>query len=399
MMAGQDIIDCHEHLVPEKERTDNPQDVFTLFSTYTMCDLASAGMDVESWTNEKSLQRRWEKFKPYFAAIRHGSYARAALLTAKMVYGFDDINDDNYQALSEAIAAENTPGIYKRMLCDRCRIRASLTQCSAVNIARPLVPVMLIEVLTQIRRLCQLESLAGELGKDTPKTLDDYLALAEDFLHKWIAEGAVGIKMFSRPYINADRKAAEGAFAKLLNGEELEQPSGFCVEVLENYLTHKLVDMAAELDLVVAVHAGVWADFRYNDSKNMLSFIPEHPRAKFDLFHLGMPSVRDTIMIGKDFPNVFLNLCWTHIVSQVQACSGIDELIDQVPTSKVFAFGGDYAVSVEKVVGHLHMAKENFAQVFGRRIDRGLMSFDEAAEIIKLWFWDNPLRVYSRLKV
>ena len=38
-MSGMDIIDCHEHLPPEKERTDSPQDVFTLFSHYVQWDL------------------------------------------------------------------------------------------------------------------------------------------------------------------------------------------------------------------------------------------------------------------------------------------------------------------------------------------------------------------------
>ncbi len=44
-MAQMEIIDCHEHLPPEQERTDSPQDVFTLFSQYTHYDLLSAGLD------------------------------------------------------------------------------------------------------------------------------------------------------------------------------------------------------------------------------------------------------------------------------------------------------------------------------------------------------------------
>ena len=129
----------------------------------------------------------------------------------------------------------------------------------------------------------------------------------------------------------------------------------------------------------------------------MLELALQHPRADFDLYHLGMPSVRDAVMIGKNLHNVYLNLCWTHIVSQVQACSGIDELLDQVPVNKVLAFGGDYSRPVEKVVGHLHMAREDFATVLGRRIDRDLMGHDEAVALLIAWFWHNPLALYSRL--
>jgi hypothetical protein len=145
-MVEMDIIDCHEHLPPEHVRTDSLQDVFTLFSHHTGYDLVSAGMGSQEYESlvdhNVSLDKRWQKFRPYWQAIRFGNYARAALLTAKLVYGFDDINDETYQGLSEKITAENTPGIYKRILCDRCRIRAALTQCCRTDVKRPLVSLM-----------------------------------------------------------------------------------------------------------------------------------------------------------------------------------------------------------------------------------------------------------------
>ena len=413
-MEQLDIIDCHEHLGPEKERTESQQDVFTLFTLYTHCDLNSAGMDWPSWKGQEwpferkkpvydslfdydiPLKKRWEIFKPWWAKIRYGSYARAALLTAKKVYGFDDINDETYQGLSEAIAAENTPGIYKRMLCDRCNIRASLTQCDRTDVERPLVPVMQVVGLYTIGTSEQLEALAQRYGFDVPGDLDEMTDFADKILQKWLDAGAVGIKIISRNFPQVNKKDAEKAFEKLFDSKE---PDAAAVEPLNNYLYHRIIDIATEKDLVVAVHAGIWGDFRELDSKYMLKIASAHPQTKFDLYHLGMPSVRDTIVIAKNYPNVFLNLCWSHIISQVQCCSGIDELLDQVPINKVLAFGGDYIRPVEKVVGHLHMARENFAKVFGSRIDRELMSFDQACEILKLWFWDNPLKLYNRLSL
>ena len=401
-MARMEIIDCHEHLPPEQERTGSAQDVFTLFSHYTQYDLLSAGMEAKEYKSlfdyNIPLDKRWAKFAPHFQAIRYGSYARAALLTAKMVYGVEDINDKTYAVLSEKIAAENTAGIYKRVLGERCGIKVALTQCQRTDVARPLVPVMPGVNLTRIRNSKQLQELGDDAGRGLPRDLDEYLALAKATLGKWVAQGTVGIKLRSIYNLPADRKAAEQAFKRLLNGEELSTDDRD-FEVLENFLTHKVIDLAADLELVVAVHAGIWGDFRNLDPKFMLTLAPAHPRAKFDLYHLGMPFVRDAIVVGKNLPNVHLNLCWTHVISQVQACSGIDELLDQVPLNKILAFGGDYRRPVEKVVGHLHMARENFAKVFGRRIDWGMMSFDQAIGILKLWFWDNPLGLYSRLRL
>ena len=401
-MGRMDIIDCHEHLPPEEERTSSPQDVFTLFSHYTKQDLLSAGLESKEYESlfdySAPLAERWTKFQPYWQAIRHGSYARAALLAAKKVYGVEDINEKTHQELSEKIAVENFPGIYKRMLCDRCRIRVALTQCSRTDVGEPLVPVMPGVAFTWIRNRKELEELAGAAGREVPENLDGFLDLTKATMEKWVAEGAVGIKLRSIYNVPGDRKAAEQAFRRLLNGEELKLDERY-YNTLENFLTHEVIDLAAELDLVVAVHAGIWGDFRNLDPKYMLTLAPAHPKAKFDLYHLGMPFVRDAIVVGKNLPNVYLNLCWTHIISQVQACSGIDELLDQVPVNRILAFGGDYRRPVEKVVGHLHMTREDFAEVFGQRIDRGLMSFEQAIEILKLWFWDNPLKLYSRLQI
>lgn len=401
-MARMDIIDCHEHLPPEDVRTSTPQDVFTLFSHYTMHDLISAGMDPKDHESlfhyDVPLERRWAKLAPYWQAIRYGSYARAALIAAKEVYGIADINEKTYQELSDRIAAENTPGIYRRILCDRCRIRASLTQGAMTGLDYPLVPVGRGFSLHQLLEFQDIENLTRITGGEVPRTLDQYLVLCRKILEKWNSDGAVGIKLKSLHNVLADRRAAEQAFGNLLDRGNLKQDQlGF--EVLQNFLIHEIIDMAAELDLVISVHAGIWGDFRTMDPKFMLTLAPAHPQATFDLYHLGMPFVRDAIVVGKNLPNVYLNLCWTHIISQAQTRSGIDELLDQVPLNKILAFGGDYRRPVEKVVGHLHMARENFAEVFGRRIDRGLMSFDQAVAILKQWFWDNPLRLYSRLQV
>jgi len=409
-MAEMDIIDCHEHLPPERDRTASPQDVFTLFSHYTRHDLFSAGLDRDAdqigpWDGPRRqyeslfdynipLARRWETFKPYWERIRYGSYARAAVLTARMFYGVDDINDATYRELSDRIAEANKPGIYRRILCDTCRIRASLTQGQLAGCELPLVPVMRV---TNLCRFQTPDALEQTLGAGI-RSLDACVDALEKNIEQGIRDGAVGIKLTAGHNVPPDGTAAEVSLKKLLDGEKL-LPDAHGFEPLANYLVHTAIDIASEHKLVVAVHAGVWGDFRQIDCKHMLTLAPAHPRANFDLYHLGMPSVRDAIVIAKNLPNVFLDLCWTHIISQAQACSGIDELLDQVPVNKVLAFGGDYSRPIEKVVGHLHMAREDFARVFASRIDRGLMNFEEAVSILKQWFWDNPLDLYTRLSV
>jgi predicted TIM-barrel fold metal-dependent hydrolase len=411
-MSAMDIIDCHEHLPPEKQRTGEPQDVFTLFSHYTRHDLFSAGMDrdadnlnpfdvrrpvYESLFDQRiPLAKRWATFEPYWERIRHGSYARAAILTARMVYGVGEISGRTFAELSERIAAENTPGIYRRILSDRCRIKASLTQNALHGCEAPLVPVVWCLDKSSFRTPKALAALCAEHGWQV-RDLADCLALIGRHLDDAVAAGAVGMKTYVGRSPKPDAAAAEDCLKKVLGGGTVE-PDEYGGDPLGNYLLHHAIDMAAERNMVIAIHAGVWGDFRQIDCKHLLDLSFTHPHADFDLYHLGMPSIRDAIMIAKNKPNVFLNLCWCPIVSQVQTCSGIDELLDEVPVNKILGFGGDYGRPIEKIVGHLHMARENFARVFGARIDRGLMSEDDARSILRLWFWDNPLALYKRLK-
>jgi predicted TIM-barrel fold metal-dependent hydrolase len=142
------------------------------------------------------------------------------------------------------------------------------------------------------------------------------------------------------------------------------------------------------------VHTGYWDDFRELDPKLMLSFAPRRPDVRFDMFHLGAPMLRDAALIGKNLPNVTLNLCWLPLISQVQLDRSLDELIDLVPVNKIIAFGGDYRLCVQKAWGALVMARECAASALARRVDAGDFDRAEALRIAKLWFHDNPTRIY-----
>ena len=81
--------------------------------------------------------------------------------------------------------------------------------------------------------------------------------------------------------------------------------------------------------------------------------------------------------------------------SQVQTERMLDELIDLVPVNKIIAFGADYLFAVQKVWGHLVMARECVASALARRVDAGDFDRAEALRIARLWFHDNPARIYK----
>ncbi len=393
-MAEMEIIDCHEHLAPERDRLATPVDVFTLFSHYTSADLRVAGMSQDAYRSlfdqDIPLDQRWATFRPYWQEIRWGSYARAALLAAKRFYDVDDINDETYEVLSQRIRRANTPGIYERVLADACNIRVALTQCCSTDLDSPiLVPLMPIFFDT-----LSWDALANELcvADTDATTLDDYVDALGRYIVRSKAEGAVGLKMFSHPYSPPDKAAAETAFNALRSDPEmrLTQPNP-----LNDYLVDRGIAIGTANDMVIAVHTGYWGDFRELDPLHMIPILQRYPDTKFDIYHLGYPWVRETLMLGKRIPNEWLNFCWKHIISQRFAVDGLDEAIDLVPMNKILIFGGDYSLAVEKVYGHLVMAREDIAEVLARRIRAGQMNESQALELARKWFWDNPKELYN----
>jgi len=400
-----DIIDAHEHLPPEKERVAQKQDVFTLFSHYTRHDLISAGMaqEVRDWIldPQQPLDERWKKFAPFLPAIRHSSYARAAFIAAREFYGHGDVTAQNYRELSERIQAANTPGIYQRVLGDKCRIKVALTQQGHTRyqddpLLKP-VPNIGSVSLAGARSWADVEEQAAAFGRRV-QSVDDYVEVAREQFRRWKEEGAVGLKMTAQAFSNPSKESAEQAFRCLAEGGDGESPrknAEHLQRIVSHYLTELCVEMAADIGWTVAVHCGVWGDFRTIDAQLMIPFVQRHPRVRFDLYHLSVPYVRQCAVIAKNLPNVFLNLCWTHIISQRMTCAALDETMDLVPVNKIIAFGGDYSRPVEKVYGHLLMAREDIASVLGRRVDESLLGLDEAKRLAHEWFCENPKRIYG----
>jgi predicted TIM-barrel fold metal-dependent hydrolase len=396
-MEQFEIIDAHEHLGPEQTRLEKEVDVFTLFAHYTRGDLAVAGMSEPQYQSlfnqDIPLEGRWRIFAPFWERIRWTSYSRAALLAAQKFYGFDDINERTYGPLSEAMKEANTPGLYQRVLGDACGIRLALTQCQRTDLGSPLLaPVMPLAYFMQTWTDLARPHFDPSA---TIRSLDDYVDAACRYIVRVKSEGAVGLKMASNPYGEPSRSEAVSLFEQLRSGTVERLPDA---NPLRDYVVDRLIAFAAEQDLTIAVHTGYWGDFRRLDPLHMIPLLQRHPRARFDIYHLGYPWMREALMLGKGFPNVWLNLAWTHIISQRFATTGLDEAIDLVPSNKVLAFGGDYGVPVEKVYGHLVMAREDIADALARRISEGQMSETQALDLARKWFWDNPVELY-RLQV
>jgi predicted TIM-barrel fold metal-dependent hydrolase len=399
-MSSFEVIDCHEHLISEQERLAMSVDVFTLFRGYNAYTLNAAGLSQEIafttlYDPAVPLDERWALAREAWERSRHTSYARALLLCIQKFYGYDDLNDDTYGPISMAMQQANVPGLYQRVLGDACRIHTALN----IPIGSPFVPApepfmafipmmpFYFEGIPSREAVLHPAFAPGA----TVETLDAYLQAMTAYLTAAKAAGAVGIKIASIAYGEPDRAEAERLFARLRDHNEVPPE----LNALRDYLADHTLACATELDLPVAVHAGYWGDFRKLHPLHLIPLLERFPDTRFDIFHLGYPWVRDTLMLAKGFPNAWINMCWTHVLSQKMATDALDEALDLLPTSKILGFGADYWRPVEKVYGHLVMARVDIARALAIRVADGRMTETQALDIAHRWLWDNPVELYK----
>jgi len=403
-IEAMDIVDAHEHLPAEAVRLEKPADLFTLFSHYTRLDLFQAGMSQEAYRSlfdrDVPLDVRWKTFAPFWRRIRWTCFARPARIAAKKFYGCDDINARTYRDLSDAIARANTPGIYGRVLRDACHIRVCLTNAYDTDVTSDLlIPVLWPPLMNDVKTWDDLRHPVFD-PQAAVASLDDYLEAARRYVGRAKAGGAVAFKMLAWPVGAPDRRQADECFRRLKSGavKTLEGLGPRGSNPLRDYLADEFIRFAGANDMVIAVHTGFLGTMRHHHAMDVAPLIMRHPAVRFDVYHLGYPRVREALVLAKCQPNVWVNFCGTYLLSPRFAQAALEEAIDLLPDSKIIAFGGDYGgpqgVPVEKVFGHLTMAREAVVRVLARRIAEGQMDHAEAADMARRWFFDNPKELY-----
>ena len=403
-MAEMPVIDAHEHLPTEEAVVAAPADVFTrIFCHYSLGMAEAAGLPNARPRMRHTavpLAERWRLFRPYLDAVRHTGYAQAGLITARDLYGVEDVNDDTYELLSERLVEKNKPGLYDWVLKETCRIEHILNQgLTASAWAEPRGGY----AVSVDRSFLALASLsAGKMRKLHDTWAEKHggpFADADEWIAFWLDDlvesGAVGLKFGANlPVECIEADAANALYRKLTAGELSDEESG----QLGAYLMHRAIAGAGPRGLPCAFHcglqAGAWADFRATHPLRLIPLFRAYRETTFDLYHGGIPWVSEIVVAANQFPNVCLNLCWCHQISPWMTGRMMNECLDLVPATKVIGFGGDNVMGPEKTYGVLVMARENMARALAARIRRGQIGESAALDVARLWLYDNPKRIY-----
>ncbi|MHB9025327.1 MAG: amidohydrolase family protein [Armatimonadota bacterium] len=386
-MSAISTVDAHQHLNQETPlETDLCQVI--VGDNYLATDLVSAGLTPEIRDRIKDpaipLMERWRLLAPFWRESRHSSYAQAHLITYRECYGAQGLADEEIEGISTQVAKDfRAPGLFTRVFADRCGISDVLTQGVFHGGEAPRFHYV-------ARPFDRADFTSGGLFEQDARSLgievmnaDDLVPAMDTILRNYHAQGAIGFKMAAQPWEEPAREdlAARDPIA------------------LQRLYISRICTLARELNIPVAVHTGApwsnWLDFRQWEPTAIIPLLSHFQDVRFDLYHAGVPFGTPFSMMGKAFPNVWLNLCWTHVISEELAMRSIAEWLDLAPCNKVIGFGGDYQNgTVALTYGHLTLARRNLARVLGYRITGGQLSRDAATEILRAWLSDNPRRLY-----
>lgn len=402
------IIDTHEHLGTEEQRLQSSDKIdFTyLFRHYAKEDLISAsnnsnkGLIELIYKSDFPLSDRWELLKPYYKAMRSTGYGRVPLIAARDLYGVSDINKSTIEELTAKMREANKPGLYQHVLKEKAKIDLSIQDMGHQKFDQ--------KFYRHVERFSQFALISsGSEIKDFGaqhnleiNNMKDYLQLLRKVFVAGVNSGMVGVKTGAAyvrilKFENVSKEKGEAVFTALLNNLPVSSED---IKAVQDYLMHRMLDLVDEFDLPMQIHTGLLAGngnvITNSNPTHLTNLFFEYPDIDFILFHASYPYGGELGTLAKNFPNVFIDMCWAYVISPSFSERYLHEWIETVPANKIMGFGGDYSF-VEAVYAHSVMARQIIAKVLIEKVRTRYLTENEAIDIAKMFLRENALRIFK----
>lgn len=412
------VIDTHEHLWwDEASICKEDDDVLREYLThYLKSDIISAGLSQSDLrlvlNHDLPIAQRWRIVEPYWNVSRYTGYGRALDISVKAIYGIDGVNRNTIEELNTAFLAAKKPGHYKHVLRDLCNIETSLLDVWTFRLEgesdlfkRIWQPANFISPSEPDGR--KIVSDIYEKHNIKIKSLDDWLSAFELEMDDVLATYGVRVLKSAIAYSRTLRfEEVDYAQAKSLFSEAFakwqaeKQQDGFLKfpRELQDYMMHYTLKLANERHLTFQFHTGLLEGngntLSNSDPSLLNNLFAKYPDVDFDLFHISYPYQHIASALAKMFPNVYVDMCWAHIISPSACVLALDDFLDAIPYNKISGFGGDYLFT-DGIYGHLALSRENISRTLAGKVARGVFDEDQALVIAKALYYDNPKRIFK----
>jgi hypothetical protein len=248
-----------------------------------------------------------------------------------------------------------------------------------------------------IRSYTEVQERVAPL-KRAVTSLEEYLVACREIFKGHKEYGAVTFKdqsAYTRTldYGNPTFAEAEAVFNWFMEDPRRSAAYPEGIKPLDDFLFHQFMRMARDLDLPVQIHTGHMAGIRNDIAKTnavlLTRVIEMHKDVRFDLFHANWPYGGELMYMGKNYPNVSLDFCWTNIIDPVYSQNLFKQAISSVPHGKIHGYGSDFGGSVERAWAHANIARDNVAIALSDLVEMDYLGLDEAKSVAYDWLFAN----------
>ena len=323
----------------------------------------------------------------------------------RLLFGEDDVREDNCEAISSQLAAAVKPGFYRHVLKEVANLEyVQVNSLETAVFMETAQPDLLCQDISSVGLSTDL-NVAGiaKLANRDVGSLKDWHGVI-DWCFDTYGPRAIAVKnqsAYSRR-LNYERVGEEEAaplFARYLRGANaVSAPE---LKAIQDHLFHYCVEKAKEYHLPVKLHTGYYAGcnsmplerLRQN-AGDLGPVMLAHPDVKFVLMHIDYPYQDEAIALAKQYTNAYVDMCWAWIINPAASVRFLKECLMAAPACKVFTFGGDY-MPVELVPGHAQVARKGIAQAFTELIAEGWIEERDAPELIDRVMRGNAHETYD----
>ncbi len=410
------FIDTHTHLVEESDRlraVANPNDPFPwdfamLLLHYSDSDLLVSGFThkgiEELLRRDLSPREKWRIVAPYYERARHTGYMMNVRETLRLLYGENDLREDNVEAVSAKLRDFIQPGFTQKVLRDVSNIRYAMVDPIETPFFRKTEMPDLYGVDINTRALStalNVKAVCEQVGREA-NTLDDWYEIIT-WIFDTYGPSAVATKNQSAyerrlDYAFVSREDAAPLFARF--AVDPASLSAAEVKALQDHLFHYCVDQATERGLPVKLHTGYYAgdggmpmDRVRRNISDLCPIFQAHRKTRFVLMHIAYPCMDELIAVAKHYENVHADMCWAWIVNPMASVRFLKEYLMAAPASKLLTFGSDYTW-VEKVCGHASIARRGIAQALSELVADGWIAEREIEPLAATIMNGNARRLF-----
>lgn len=377
-----EVVDVHEHHMPQitLAREVNLLRLFrqsyAAWTTDVLPSEPKATGDIVSTALEPTT---WEALSPYLDRCYPNAFVRNLVGGISQLYqvGEDGITRENWEAIDLAVRSRHTELEWPREVVRLAGIKRIVTDSflDPVSDLRPQLGNR-YEAVLRINAFAfgwhpesvdhngnSAHSMLARLGMQV-STFDDYCAAIRELVAGCRGRHQVALKnalAYDRDvnFDEPDEELARRAWGQI-------SPSAAERKAFGDFIVDLFCRLAGEMDLPVQTHLGT-AILKGSHPLRMAGLIERHPRTRFLLMHLAYPWSRDLLGMAFVYRNVWLDLCWSFLLSPSHFKLALHEAIEVLPDHSRMMIGGD-CVHVEESYGAIKSARRLIGDVLSEKV-------------------------------